>query len=73
MAMPLTSRACCSVAFLPGNTNTAFVANDFQFAAEFDFRHNTRHLTDGERVMRLMGQLNGTRLPYRPSQSLGLA
>jgi hypothetical protein len=37
-----------------------------RYLAEFDFRYNTRKLTDTERVHRLMGQTGGRRLSYRP-------
>ena len=37
-----------------------------RYLAEFDFRYSTRKLTDTQRVYRLMGQVAGRRLAYRP-------
>ena len=37
-----------------------------RYLAEFDFRYSTRKLTDTQRVARLMGQVAGRRLAYRP-------
>ncbi len=37
-----------------------------RYLAEFDFRYSTRKMTDTERVHRLMGQVSGRRLAYRP-------
>ncbi len=37
-----------------------------RYLAEFDFRYSTRKLTDTQRVHRLMGQVAGRRLAYRP-------
>ncbi len=37
-----------------------------RYLAEFDFRHSTRRLSDAQRVARLMGQVHGRRLSYRP-------
>src|SRR5436190_20115835 len=37
-----------------------------RYLAEFDFRYSTRKSTDTDRVHRLMGQVRGRRLAYRP-------
>lgn len=37
-----------------------------RYLAEFDFRFSTRKMTDTQRVYRLMGQVAGRRLAYRP-------
>ena len=37
-----------------------------RYLAEFDFRYSTRHLTDSDRMARLMGQTPGRRLSYKP-------
>jgi ISXO2-like transposase domain len=37
-----------------------------RYLAEFDYRFSTRGLTDAQRVSRLMGQVHGKRLSYRP-------
>lgn len=37
-----------------------------RYLAEFDFRYSSRKLTDTERLNRLMGQVGGRRLTYRP-------
>jgi transposase-like protein len=36
------------------------------YLAEFDFRYSTRKLPDTERMSKLMGQVGGRRLTYRP-------
>lgn len=36
-----------------------------RYLAEFDFRYNTRKITDGERSCRLIGKVSGKRLKYR--------
>jgi transposase-like protein len=36
-----------------------------RYLAEFDFRYNTRKITDGERSCRLIGKVGGKRLKYR--------
>jgi hypothetical protein len=36
------------------------------YLAEFDHRHNTRKLTDGERTVIGLGKAAGKRLTYRP-------
>jgi transposase-like protein len=40
-----------------------------RYLTEFAFRHSTHDLTDTERMSRLMGQVPGTRLSYRPLTS----
>ena len=37
-----------------------------RYLSEFDFRFNTRKLSDTERMARLLGQVHGRRLTYRP-------
>ena len=37
-----------------------------RYLAEFDFRYSSRKLTDTERLNRLMGNVGGRRLTYRP-------
>jgi hypothetical protein len=37
-----------------------------RYLAEFDFRHTTRGENDGQRFARLLGQVAGVRLSYRP-------
>jgi transposase-like protein len=37
-----------------------------RYLAEFDFRYSTRKLSDTQRMARLMGQVAGRRLAYRP-------
>jgi transposase-like protein len=37
-----------------------------QFASEFDFRYSTRKVSDTERTRRLLSQIGGKRLTYRP-------
>jgi hypothetical protein len=37
-----------------------------RYLAEFDYRYNTRELNDTARMRRLMGQVAGRRLTYRP-------
>ena len=37
-----------------------------RYLAEFDFRYSTRKMTDTQRVDRLLGQVRGRRLAYRP-------
>ena len=37
-----------------------------RYLAEFDFRYSTRKLSDTQRMHRLMGQVAGRRLAYRP-------
>ena len=37
-----------------------------RYLAEFDFRYNTRKLSDSQRMERLLGQVAGRRLSYRP-------
>lgn len=37
-----------------------------RYLAEFDYRYSTRKLTDGRRIERLLGQVGGRRLTYRP-------
>ncbi len=37
-----------------------------RYLAEFDFRYNTRKLSDTDRMARLLGQVHGRRLTYRP-------
>lgn len=44
-----------------------------RYLAEFDFRHWTRALSDTARMRRLMGQVDGRRLTYRPPTSRGEA
>lgn len=36
-----------------------------RYLAEFDFRYNTRRITDTERLRRLMGRFAGRRLTYK--------
>ncbi len=40
-----------------------------RYLAEFDFRHSTRKLSDTARMSKLMGQVEGRRLTYRPLTS----
>ena len=40
-----------------------------RYLAEFDYRYTTRNITDAARMRRLMGQVGGKRLLYRPSES----
>ena len=37
-----------------------------RYLSEFAFRHGSHELSDTERMMRLMGQVPGRRLSYRP-------
>jgi transposase-like protein len=37
-----------------------------RYLAEFDYRYTTRNMTDTQRVARLMGQVAGRRLTYKP-------
>lgn len=37
-----------------------------RYLAEFDFRYSTRHLSDTARMRKLLGQVDGRRLSYRP-------
>jgi hypothetical protein len=37
-----------------------------RYLTEFAFRHSTHNLSDTERMVRLMGQVHGVRLSYRP-------
>jgi hypothetical protein len=37
-----------------------------RYLAEFDFRYNTRKMGDSQRMARLLGQVHGRRLSYRP-------
>jgi transposase-like protein len=37
-----------------------------RYLAEFDYRYSTRKMSDTQRVQRLMGQVPGRRLQYRP-------
>jgi hypothetical protein len=37
-----------------------------RYLAEFDFRHSTRDLSDGERMQRIVGRAGGRRLTYKP-------
>ena len=37
-----------------------------RYLAEFDYRYSTRNLDDSARTRRLMGQVGGKRLTYRP-------
>ncbi|MBW3537068.1 MAG: IS1595 family transposase [Actinobacteria bacterium] len=37
-----------------------------RYLAEFDFRYSTRKISDGQRMERVMGQVAGRRLTYRP-------
>jgi transposase-like protein len=37
-----------------------------RYLTEFAFRHSTHYLSDTERMVRLMGQVHGARLSYRP-------
>jgi hypothetical protein len=36
-----------------------------RYLSEFDFRYNTRKITDGERSCRMIGKVGGKRLKYR--------
>ena len=36
-----------------------------RYLSEFDFRYNTRKITDGERTSRLIRQVHGKRLMYK--------
>jgi hypothetical protein len=36
-----------------------------RYLAEFDFRYNTRKITDGERSCLLIGKVGGKRLKYK--------
>lgn len=37
-----------------------------RYLAEFDYRYSTRKMTDTQRMNKLMGQVAGRRLSYRP-------
>ena len=37
-----------------------------RYLAEFDFRYSTRKMSDTARMQRMMGQVGGRRLTYRP-------
>ncbi len=41
-----------------------------RYLAEFDFRYSTRKLDDTARMLRLVGQVGGKRLTYRPATGL---
>jgi hypothetical protein len=41
-----------------------------RYLAEFDFRYNTRHMSDTERTAKALSQIGGKRLVYeRPSKA----
>ncbi len=53
-----------------GSFHNVSEAHLYRYLAEFDFRHNTRDLTDGERANELLAGAKGKRLMYhQPSQT----
>lgn len=53
-----------------GSFHSVSVAHLYRYLAEFDFRHNTRDLTDGERANELLVGAKGKRLMYhQPDQA----
>lgn len=51
---------------LDGTHHRVSVEHLPRYLAEFDFRYSTRKMSDGERMERVMGQVAGRRLTYRP-------
>jgi len=53
-----------------GSFHSVSEAHLYRYLAEFDFRHNTRDLTDGERANELLAAAKGKRLLYnQPRQT----
>ncbi len=53
-----------------GSFHSVSEAHLYRYLAEFDFRHNTRDMTDGERANELLAGAKGKRLTYhQPSQT----
>lgn len=53
-----------------GSFHSVSEAHLYRYLAEFDFRHNTREMTDGERANALLAGAKGKRLLYRqPDQT----
>lgn len=50
-----------------GNYQHCAEKNLHRYLAEYDFRYNTRNMTDGERAMLAVRNGDGKRLTYRPS------
>jgi len=48
-----------------GSFHNVSEAHLYRYLAEFDFRHNTRHLNDGERASELLRAAKGKRLTYQ--------
>ncbi len=51
---------------LDGTHHHVSVEHLDRYLTEFDFRHSTRKQSDSERMERLVGQVGGRRLSYRP-------
>lgn len=51
---------------IDGTHHAVSVAHLGRYLAEFDYRYSTRHLSDTARMHRLLGQVPGRRLSYRP-------
>ena len=53
-----------------GSFHSVSEAHLYRYLAEFDFRHNTRHLSDSERGDALLCGASGKRLMYnQPSEA----